>query len=374
MALKENSPKRAWVTLLTRSSYLPGVITLAHSLSLHCTKYPLIVLVTPTLPQSSLRVLEIESHYNNLLVIHSIKPLLPPTNQKTTLIAARFEDTWTKLRAFELTSYKICVFLDADITVYRNMDEVFDIELPGHDWIAANHACVCNLDDDSWAPDNWRRENCAWTPLQHPSSLTSATPVPPSASPPDTYALLNGGLFLYHPSSSLWDALNSHFLNSKELSTYRFPDQDFLASFFLSKWRPLPWKYNALKTMRSWHSNIWRDDEVMGLHYIVDKPWERRVASDGIGGHLGRDGETHKWWWRVWDDWRKQRNGELIGIMDSLVAQPLDEENDKSQCEENRGKGLPLPIPDIVATNRATGDGTGTGKDTNGHTSKEPTH
>ena len=52
------------------------------------------------------------------------------------------------------------------------------------------------------------------------------------------------------------------------------------------------WQYNALKTMRYWHENLWRDGEVRALHYIVDKPWERRIASDGVAGHLGRDGDN----------------------------------------------------------------------------------
>ena len=337
--------KRAWVTLLTRSSYLPGVITLVYSLSTHGTLYPLVVLITPSLPKSSVRALELEAVHNPLLVVHKIEPLLLPNNQKTTLIASRFEDTWTKLRAFELFAYQQCVFLDADITIYKNIDDIFDIELPGNDWIAANHSCVCNLDHDSWAPDNWERKNCAYTPLHHPAALTTGTPVPPSSVPPDTYALLNGGCFLYRPSESLWQVMYHHFQTSPELSTYQFPDQDFLASFFRHKWYSLPWKYNALKTMKQWHTNIWRDDEVHGLHYIVDKPWQARVASDGIGGHLGRDGETHAWWWAVWEAWRKERNGDLVEIMDSFVAKPLDEAADQKQCETNKAQGFPIPIP-----------------------------
>lgn len=345
MATVDGAPKRAWVTLLTRSSYLPGVITLAHSLYLHGTAYPLIVLVTPSLPASSVHALELESTYNSVLKVHPIEPLLLPNNLKTTLIASRFEDTWTKLRAFELTSYNTCVFLDADITIYKNMDEIFDIALPGDDWIAACHSCVCNLDHDSWAPDNWKRQNCAYTPLQHPSALGKGTLVPSSSAPPDTYALLNGGVFLYHPSEALWQAMHHHFLTSSELSTFQFPDQDFLASFFCGKWQSLPWKYNALKTMKQWHTNIWRDDEVKGLHYIVDKPWEKRVASDGIGGHMGRDGVTHSWWWDVWGYWRAQREGgEIPSIMDALVADTLDKDADKKQCQTNNAKGFPIPI------------------------------
>lgn len=366
---------RAWVTLLTRSSYLPGVITLAHSLSTHKTVYPLIVLITPSLPSSSLRALELESHHNPLLRIHPVEPLLPPPlpaekpalngvvpeearTPPTASVASRFEDTWTKLRAFSLTHLSTAVFLDADITIYKNMDEAFDIPLPndgggGGDWIAANHACVCNLDHDSWAPRNWKRENCAYTPLSHPTALdnNAATQIPAGAKPPEhTYALLNSGFFLYRPSQNLWTSILSFFhSNGALLSTFQFPDQDFLAHFFAGRWKPLSWKYNALKTMENWHPGMWRDEEVMGLHYIVDKPWERRVAGDGVAGHLGRDGRTHGWWWGVWEEWRGRRLGEgdeeLVGILEESVAAPLTEEGDRRQRDENKKMGLPVPVP-----------------------------
>ena len=347
--MAQKPPRRAWVTLLTRPSYLPGVITLAYSLRKHATAYPLVVLVTPSLSESCLHALEIEAHSNPDLTVHPVEPLLP--SGPVTLIAARFEDTWTKLRAFELTTYDTCVFLDADITVYKNMDQIFDVQLPGRDWIAANQACVCNLDHDSWAPDNWNAANCPYTPLSHPASLTETTPVPPGEKPPHTHSLMNGGLFLYYPSADLWSSMLDYFKNSKELSTYQFPDQDFLAQYFLHRWRPLPWKYNALKAMENWHPNIWRDDDVRGLHYIVDKPWERRVASDGIGGHLGRDGRTHSWWWDIWNEWTEHRKGEaeLLSVLEQLVAAPLDEDGDRRQCDENRRKGLPVPLPDSPA-------------------------
>lgn len=343
--------KRAWITLLTRSSYLPGVITLAYSLSTHKTLYPLIVLVTPSLPESSLRALELESHHNSFLKIHPIEPLLP-RNRSTSSVASRFEDTWTKLRAFELLSYDTCVFLDADLTVYKNMDEVFDTKLPGDDWIAANHACVCNLDKDSWAPENWKRANCAYTPLSHPSALENATPLPADAVPPHTHALLNSGFFIYRPSQSLWDTMLGYFNDHPELlATFQFPDQDFLAHYFAGKWKPLSWRYNALKTMENWHRNIWRDDWVGGLHYIVDKPWERRVASDGIAGHMGRDGKTHGWWWDVYEQWvyergrREEGGSEVVKVVAALVAERLTEGADLKQQEDNKRKGLPVPIP-----------------------------
>ena len=339
------SPKRAWVTLLTAPSYLPGVITLAYGLSLQKTVYPLIVLVTRSLPPYCMRALELERSQNSNILIQNIEPLLPPHYQKMTLIASRFQDTWTKLRAFELTSYDKCAFIDADIVVYRNMDHIFDIQLPNDDWIAANGVCVCNLDHDKWAASDWTPENCPYTPLSHPSSADKATPVPSKATPPNPYSLLNGGLFLYHPSESLWQDMLNYFNTSSALSSYQFPDQDFLADFFCHRWKPLPWKYNALKTMQNWHTNIWRDEEVYGLHYIVDKPWSKRVASDGIAGYLGRDGKTHTWWWDLWDQWRKSRGASEVGqVLDTLVAPPLDAQADRKQCQENRDKGFPKPI------------------------------
>ena len=88
-----------------------------------------------------------------------------------------------------------------------------------------------------------------------------------------------------------------------------------------------------------------------GLHYIVDKPWDKRVASDGIGGHLGRDGETHTWWWNVWHEWRSQREGELLQIVDELIAKPLSAEADKKQCQENQNKSFPIPVAQAANEN-----------------------
>ena len=343
--------KVAWATLLTRSSYLPGVLILAYTLKKYKTAYPLIVLVTPSLPASCLRALELEAGYNPLLIVHPITPLLPPRDQPITLIAARFEDTWTKLRVFGLTSYTTIIFLDADIAIFRNMDDAFETQLPSTDWLAANHACVCNLDLDSWAPDDWKADNCAYTPVKHPLAMTSPTPVPHSSiNGKQTHCLLNGGMFVFHPSETLWSSMLSHFNTSPNLSSYMFPDQDFLADFFRDRWMPIGWQFNALKTMRYWHENIWRDEEVRALHYIVDKPWAKRIASDGIAGHLGRDGVTHRWWWELWEEWRRGKGEELGEIVDQLVAVPLDEESDRLQVDENKKERFPIPVPPHPST------------------------
>lgn len=57
---------------------------------------------------------------------------------------------------------------------------------------------------------------------------------------------------------------------------------------------------------------MWRDEEVRAVHFIVDKPWEKRVVWDGgepVAGYKGRDGVTHLWWWKEFDKWVEGMRG-----------------------------------------------------------------
>lgn len=324
--------KYAYTTLITRGSYLAGVIILAHSLRKHGSQHPLIVFYTSGVSDSAVRALELEQTKLNLQ-LRKVDLLLPPSHVKTWLIAERFTDTWTKLRVFEVFGYHAVCYLDADMAIFnRNMDCVFEHEttLPA-DWIAANHACVCNKERDPWAPEDWREENCGFNGLEHPDALTKPTQVSPDSRP--THHLLNSGMFLYHPSPALWEDMLSFFNTTDKLSTFKFPDQDFLAEFFRNKWQSLGWQFNALKTMRYWHPRMWRDDQVVCLHYIVDKPWAARVKGDGTAGYRGNDGETHRWWWSLWEEWAGERKGEgkeeVLGLLKKYVASPEGEEGEQ---------------------------------------------
>ncbi|KAI1840902.1 hypothetical protein JX265_013398 [Neoarthrinium moseri] len=322
----DGSTRRAYATLITRSSYLAGVVVLAHTLRKHGSRYPLVVLWTASLSNNAFRALEYEALHGNL-TLRQCEILLPPKGRRTSLIAERFEDTWTKLRVFELVEYDVVCYLDADMTVFGDVDSIFEKmgEMP-RGWLAANHSCVCNRDGDPWAPDDWRTENCAYTPIVHPVALSH--PTQPSPDGPRTHRWLNGGMFVFRPSQELWDDMLSLFNTTPLLSTFKFPDQDFLAHYFDSKWKALGWQYNALKTMRYWHENIWRDEEVICLHYIVDKPWTRRIGPDGNAGYKERDGVTHQWWWQAYGDWEQSRlllggpGDEVVALVRKGVAPP----------------------------------------------------
>lgn len=335
--MADNLTERScWVTLLTRPSYLPGVIILAHTLDQHKSAHPLVVQYTSSLGDDAILALEAEAQAYDRIVPQKVELLLPPKGSENIGgVAERFKDTFTKLRAFQVyqQGYTRAAFLDADVAVFKNPDGIFDIRLPGRDWLGANHACVCNLDQDEWAPSDWQKGNCAYTPLKQPREVADF--IEDGCRP--TYRLLNGGMLLFHPTQELWLRMLEVFNTSDRVTTYQFPDQDFLADFFRDKWQPISWKFNALKTMRYWHPRIWSDEEVVILHYIVDKPWERPVSNKGVSGHLGRDGVTHQWWWDIFTQWKILREGRpgnepVLRLMDRLVG-----------CQEPFTQVVPLP-------------------------------
>ena len=87
------SRRAAYVTLLTKDSYLPGALTLEQSLKSVQSRYPLVVLVTPALPQHTRDALT-----RCGILFREIQPLQPDGGHVTAKYDERFADTWTKLR------------------------------------------------------------------------------------------------------------------------------------------------------------------------------------------------------------------------------------------------------------------------------------
>lgn len=81
----------AYVTLLTRTSYLPGTLVLHKSLG---SKYPLVVMVTPAVTAEARAILT-----GRGITLADVESLVPSEGSHTLADHdARFQDTWTKLR------------------------------------------------------------------------------------------------------------------------------------------------------------------------------------------------------------------------------------------------------------------------------------
>lgn len=88
-------PRAAWVTLLTKSSYLAGTLVLHQSFLSVGTIYPLVVLATPQLPEEAREIVKKRG-----IIVRDIEQLQPKPGTHTLADHdARFGDTWTKLRS-----------------------------------------------------------------------------------------------------------------------------------------------------------------------------------------------------------------------------------------------------------------------------------
>lgn len=90
----------AWVVILTRSNYLAATILLDYSLKKVNSKYKLYVLVTRSLPEEAREALK--SAGCNMIEIEELRPKI-----EVSVVAARFTDTWDKLRAFGLEGFEV---------------------------------------------------------------------------------------------------------------------------------------------------------------------------------------------------------------------------------------------------------------------------
>ncbi|KAL4937464.1 hypothetical protein BDV06DRAFT_215860 [Aspergillus oleicola] len=301
---KEEIGKKIWTTLITNTTYLPGLLTLAYSLRRVKSAYPLLILYTDSFPLEGHLALDVCG------IPKKRVPYLLPSLPKDFVNDARFYDCWSKLTPFSMTEFERVVQLDCDMLVLKNMDELMDLELDGVEMegegkrvFGAGHACVCNPLAKIHYPKDWIPANCAYTTQHTHPSTAQITGAPSSTG----LSIPNGGLLVINPSQAIYNKILAQ-LASSATATYDFADQSLLGDLFRDRWVALPYIYNALKTMR-WegvHDAIWRDEDVKNVHFILSpKPWEE------VGGQEGRD-KTHGWWWEVNEERKKEQKKRWI--------------------------------------------------------------
>jgi lipopolysaccharide biosynthesis glycosyltransferase len=95
-----------------------------------------------------------------------------------------------------------------------------------------------------------------------------------------------------------------------DVDSTNFPDQDFLNQFFKGKWVPLPYVYNAVKLLRTFHPSVWDDKAVRNVHYVMsDKPWNKEIVDfEKEFKDVQETGDQMKislfilnsWWWKMY--------------------------------------------------------------------------
>ncbi len=269
---------KAWATLLTQLNYLVGVRTLRASLENSGSAYPLVVLVTDGIDAASRQQL-----IEDGCLLRDVEPLRPGSNLQDHYANARFAEVWTKLAAWQLTEFERVVFLDADMLVTQNMDELFSLEL-GAGSIAACHACRCNPNRIASYPANWAPENCFYTHCRGIAHTSEPGMV-------DNY--LNAGFLVLTPDLAVFADMVGQLAAVEDLARFPFAEQDFLNEYYRGRWLALPYIYNALKTLPFQHPSLWDGAAVKNIHYIIDKPWEQPLDPGD------RYYPVNRLWWAV---------------------------------------------------------------------------
>jgi glycogenin glucosyltransferase len=113
---------RAFITLLSTSSYLPGVACLAASLRATGTELPLVVALSHGVPQDVREQVAAMPGVARVLVLPP-GDLLPPSALRQ---AHHWDHTFDKLRLFGLSEFSKLVYLDSDMVVLQGLDGLFE--------------------------------------------------------------------------------------------------------------------------------------------------------------------------------------------------------------------------------------------------------
>jgi alpha-N-acetylglucosamine transferase len=298
---------KVWTTLITNTQYLPGLLTLEYSLRKVGSKYPLVALYTDTFEEEGHIALDARGIYKM-----RIEYLLPSAHKDYSK-EVRFYDCWSKLQPFSLTIFDRVVQLDSDMVVLQNMDELMDIPLNAETGVfAASHACVCNPYKKPHYPKDWIPENCAYTEYKTIKPIPGDEDNGHVYGPSPTFGLgiCNGGLQVVEPRHEYYAKILEALQMPSKTEHYEFADQSLLSDVFGGRWVPLSYKYNALKTLRNIHSQIWDDNEVKNVHYIISpKPWDVRDKADRESFD---DTDTFKFWFPIDDERRADEKAKGI--------------------------------------------------------------
>lgn len=242
------SEKYAYVTLLTRDAYLMGVQALSRSLRRVHSQYPLVVLYTKTLSSMALEVLHQEG-----CLLKLVEQYIPKGHHDVSKykIPAYWE-CWNKLHLWTLTAFNRLCYLDADMIVLRNIDHVFTLEIQA------------NNDDFAASPD------CTYGRLSQEEK--DACPLLGRSS------YFNAGFFTTCPSLERQRELE-FLLTHDSTNIGGYAEQDLLNVFYdgrqgRPKWHQMPWTYNAQKSIRSHHPDLWHLEDIYILHFTDKKPWD----------------------------------------------------------------------------------------------------
>ena len=227
------SKKYSYITFITSEKYLLGLQTMAKSLLLTKTKYPLSVVVPSSSSDSFVEQVKQHSYGAGIIKIDRIdaKNEISNSNYK------HWGDTFFKLNVARLTQFDKAVMLDLDLLILKNIDDLFE--------------------------------------RPHMSACASALIKFPD------WKYLNSGLMVIEPNENFFNKLVANIDNARKASkTGDIGDQDVF-NYLYPNWFDtpelrIPEEYNehyrAVYRLAKSLKHGWRDIKVIHYWGLV-KPW-----------------------------------------------------------------------------------------------------
>lgn len=135
--------KESYITVLSTENYLKGVLALSESLKRTNAKYPLTVLITNNISYDTEN--KLKEYGLNVIRRENIEIPELIKNKNDNGSFSHWNNTFDKLLIFELTQFDKLVYLDSDMYVRKNIDELFQ---NGHMSATIDRKCGPKIDYD----------------------------------------------------------------------------------------------------------------------------------------------------------------------------------------------------------------------------------
>lgn len=139
--------KYSYVTVMSTENYLLGLLSMYESLKQTKTKYPLTVIINEQISENTVKILEDRGIFVIKKPKFQVCGEIINKNEKSRF--SHWNNTFDKLYIFELTEFDKIVYIDIDMLILKNIDELFEKKhlsavvagcfYPGHeDWVKLN--------------------------------------------------------------------------------------------------------------------------------------------------------------------------------------------------------------------------------------------
>ena len=114
----------AYLTFLSTDNYIYYILALYDSWKTTKSNYPLYCVITDNVSKNTIEILDkIGLPY---IQIDSTPFKTIAKAMKDIKMVGKYVNALSKLSIFNLTQFEKCVFLDSDLVIYHNIDDLFD--------------------------------------------------------------------------------------------------------------------------------------------------------------------------------------------------------------------------------------------------------